>query len=221
MRNVIILGSGSVAAEITFYIEDNNTNVEKEEQIYIKGYIEYDYNLEKFYNKYNFDAPLIGDIDSYIPSEDEEVLICVSDINFRKKMINALIDKKANIGSFIHHSVIIPKSADVGLGILIYPFCIIEQYATIGDFNLITSYSFISHDCVVGNNNFFSTSGLGGRVKVGNNNYFGIRSTVIPDIVIGNNNVIQAGMVVNKSIKDDTTVFYRYKEQVIAIPKLK
>ena len=221
MRNVVILGSGSVAAEITFYITDNNLKVEKDKQINIKGYIEYDYNIEKFYNKYKFDAPLLGDIDAYIPANDEEVLICVSDISFRRKMINVLLEKKANIGSFIHHTVIIPKSADVGVGIIIYPFCIVEQYASIGDYNLITSYSFISHDCEVGNNNFFSTSGLGGRVKVGDNNYFGIRSTVIPDVEIGNNNVIQAGMVVNKSIKDDTTVFYRYKEQVIAIPKLK
>lgn len=219
MRNIVILGSGSVAAEITFYIADNNSKVADDEKINIKGYIEYDYNIEKYYNKYKFEAPWLGDIDTYVPDKGEEVLICVSDINFRKEMINALIEKKATIGSFIHHSVIIPKSADVGIGIIVYPFCIIEQYASIGDYNLITSYSFISHDCIVGNNNFFSTSGLGGRVKVGNNNYFGIRSTVVPDVEIGNSNVIQAGMVVNKSVQDDTTVFYRYKERVLAIPK--
>lgn len=214
-----MLGSGSVAAELTFYIEDNNSKANDENKINIRGYIEYDYNLEKYYNKYGFDKPVIGDIDSYIPSEDEEVLICVSDINFRKKMIDALLKKNAKIGSFIHHSVIIPKTADIGIGLIAYPFCIIEQYSIIGDNNLLTSYSFISHDCVVGNNNFISTTGLGGRVKIGNNNFFGIRSTIVPDVEIGNNNIIQAGMVVHKSIKDDTTVFYRFKERVIAIPK--
>ena len=219
MKNIIILGSGAVAAELTFYIEDNNSKVEKEQKIKIIGYIEYDYNLEKFYNKYNFDAPVLCDIDSYEPSSNEEVLIGVSDINFRKKMIDALIKKNAKIGSFIHHSVLIPPSIKMGIGTIVYPFCIIEQYAVLGDYNIITSYSFISHDCVIGNNNFFSTAGIAGTVKIGDNNYFGIRSTVIPHIKIGNNNIIQAGMVVNKSIKDDTTVFYRYKEQVLAIPK--
>ena len=216
---MIILGSGAVAAELTFYIEDNNSKVEDKNKINIKGYIEYDYNLEKFYNKYNFNAPVLGDIDSYIPSPDEEVLIAVSEIEFRKKMIDALLVKKAKIGSFIHNTVLIPKSIKLGVGTIVYPFCIIEQYAILGDYNIITSYSFISHDCIIGNNNFFSTAGIAGTVTIGNDNYFGIRSTVIPHVKIGNNNVIQAGMVINKSIKDDTTVFYRYKEQVIAIPK--
>jgi hypothetical protein len=42
---------------------------------------------------------------------------------------------------------------------------------------------------------------------------------VIPDVNIGNGNMIQAGMMVDKSIKDETTIFYRYKESVIAVPK--
>lgn len=219
MKNMIILGSGAVAAELTFYIEDNNSKVKKDERIKIIGYIEYDFNLETYYNKYNFDAPVLGDIDSYEPRSDVEVLIGVADINFRIKMITALLKKNAKIGSFIHHTVLLPPSINLGIGIIVYPFCIIEQYAILGDYNIITSYSFISHDCIIGNNNFFSTTGIAGHVSIGNNNYFGIRSTVIPHVVIGNNNIIQAGMVVNKSIKDDTTVFYRYKEQVLAIPK--
>jgi len=89
----------------------------------------------------------------------------------------------------------------------------------IGNHNLITSYSFISHDCKIGNGNFFSTAGLAGRITIGDNNFFGIRSTVIPHVSIGSSNVVQAGMIVDKSVKDNTTIFYRYKEQILAIPK--
>lgn len=219
MKNVIILGSGAVAAELTFYIEDYNTKSGNSKKINILGYIEYADHVKDYWEKYDFKAPVLCDIDSYIPSANEEVLIGVANISFREKMIAALLKKKATIGSFIHHSSIITKSNNLGIGTIIYPFCIIEQNAVIGDYNIITSYSFISHDCIIGDNNFFSTAGVAGNVKVGNNNYFGIRSTVIPGVEIGNNNVIQAGMVVNKNIKDDTTVFYRYKEQVLAIPK--
>ena len=73
---------------------------------------------------------------------------------------------------------------------------------------------------MVGDNNFLSVAGLAGTVKVGNNNYFGLRSTVIPGVEVGNNNVIQAGMIIDKNVKDDTTVFYRFKEKVMAIPKI-
>lgn len=220
MRNVIILGTGGCASELTFYIEDNNSKASKEDQINILGYIDYADHVKDHYDKYNFKAPVLGDIDSYKPKTDEEVLIAVMDIGFRKKMINALKAKNANIGSFIHHNVVMPRDIDMGEGNIIGPFCMLEKYATIGSYNLLTSYCFISHDCVVGDNNFFSVAGIAGTVKVGNNNYFGIRSFTVPGIEIGNGNVIQAGMCVDKDVKDDTTVFYRFKEKIMAIPKV-
>ncbi|WP_420399334.1 hypothetical protein [Flagellimonas sp.] len=220
MRNIIILGTGGCASEVTFYIEDHNTKVPEEEKINILGYIDYAEHVKDHYEKYNFSAPVLCDIDSYEPKEDEEVLIAVMSIPFREKMIKALKEKNAKIGSFIHHSVVMAKELTIGEGNIVFPFCILEKYATIGSYNLLTSYCFISHDCVVGDNNFFSVAGVAGSVKVGNNNQFGLRSLVIPGIEVGNNNVIQAGMIVDKNVKDDTTVFYRFKEKVMAIPKV-
>jgi acetyltransferase-like isoleucine patch superfamily enzyme len=219
MRNVIIVGSGGCAAEVTFYIEDYNTNAKDKEEINILGYIDYKQSTKDYYDKYGFKAPLLCDISSYVPKPNEELLIAIMDVSARKKEIEKLEAKNALIGSFIHHTVIKPNDLDIGIGSIIYPFCVIEKHAKIGNYNLLTTSSFISHDCVVGDNNFFSTAGIAGNVTIGNNNYFGIRSTVIPGVIIGNNNIIQAGMVLDKNVKDDTTVFYRYKEQVIAIPK--
>lgn len=219
MKNIIIIGTGAVAAELTSYIEDNNARLDLDNRINILGYIDYDYNIEKYWRKYNLKAPVLCDIDSYSPSVNEEVLIGISDIQFRNSIIDKLIKKNASFASFIHSSVIVPQFAQIGIGNIIYPFCIIGPNTVIGNFNMITSYSFISHDCSIGNGNFFSTAGIAGRVNIGNNNFLGIRSTIIPHVTIGNNNVIQAGMVVDKSIKDNTTIFYRYKEQIIAIPK--
>ncbi|GAA4237232.1 hypothetical protein GCM10022291_23480 [Postechiella marina] len=219
MRNVIILGTGGCAAEITFFIEDNNLRVPKEENINILGYIDYADHLKDNYDRYNFKAPVLCDIDSYEPKLGEEVLLAVMSISFREKMIEALKKKNATIGSFYHHSVVKPKELNIGEGNIIGPFCMVEKYAIIGNHNLIVSHCTISHDCVVGDNNFFSDTNLGGTTKIGNNNSFGIRSFTLPGITIGNNNVIQAGMLVDKNIKDDTTVFYRFKEKVMVIPK--
>ena len=205
MRNVVILGTGGCASEITFYIEDNNKRVKDNERINIRGYIDYAEHVKDHYERYNFKAPVIGDIDSYHPNSDEEVLIAVMDIDFRHKMIEALKDKNAKIGSFFHHSVLMPDDIKIGIGNIVGPFCMIEKYAVIGNYNLLTGYSFISHDAVVGDNNFLSVAGIAGSARVGNNNYFGIRSCVIPKVNIGNNNVIQAGMMVDKDVKDDTT----------------
>ena len=220
MRNVIILGTGGCASEVTFFIEDNNSKLPEGEKINILGYIDYEENVKGHYDRYNFEAPVLSDIDAYEPKPGEEVLIAIMDIDFRQKMIKALLAKNAKIGSFIHHNVVMAENLNIGDGNIIGPFCMLEKYATIGSYNLLTAYCFISHDCVVGDNNFFSVAGVAGSVKVGNNNYFGIRSFAIPGVEIGNNNVIQAGMTVDKNVKDDTTVFYRFKEKVMAIPKV-
>ena len=216
MRNVVIVGAGGAAAELTFYIEDYNACEANTDKINIRGYLDYS---DSFWKKYKFEKPLLSDIDSYTPKSDEEFLIALMDIESRINMIEILTKKGANIGSFIHQSVIRPKELEIGIGNIIFPFSILEKYAKIGNYNFLTTYCFISHDCVVGNNNFFSVAGIAGSVKVGDNNYFGIRSQVIPGMEIGNNNVVQAGMVVDKNLGDNTTVFYRFKEQVLAIPK--
>lgn len=219
MKNIIILGSGGLAAQLTFYIEDNNSKVENDEKLNILGYIDYEENIEKHWKRYNFKAPVLCDIDSYLP-KDEEVLLAISDVKFRNKMIDILVKKNAEIGSFIHSTVIISKSQNIGFGNIVMPFCEIEPNSQVGDCNILTPYSFISHDSVVGSGNFFSKAGIAGHTEVGNNNYFGLGSVVIPHVTIGNNNIIMAGMVVNKSVKDDTTVFYRFKEKIMAIPKV-
>jgi UDP-3-O-[3-hydroxymyristoyl] glucosamine N-acyltransferase len=220
VKNIIIVGTGAVAAELTSFIEDQNSTIDFENKVNLLGYIDYGYNIDKYWSKYNFKIPVCCDIDSYMPSENEEVLIALADIKFRNEIIEKLVMKNARFASFIHSSVIIPDSVKLGIGNIIYPYCIIGPNTVIGDFNMITSYSFISHDCTVGNGNFLSTAGLAGRIKIGNNNFFGIRSTVIPNITIGNNNVIQAGMTIDKFVHDNSTIFYRYKEQVLAIPKV-
>lgn len=216
MRNVVILGAGGAAAELTFYIEDYNSCAKDSEKINIRGYLDF---TDKFWKKYRFEKPLLSDIRSYEPREDEELLIAIMNVESRKEMIKLLLAKKAKIGSFIHHSVIRPNDLDIGVGNIVFPFCILEKYSKIGNYNFLTTYCFVSHDCVVGNNNFFSVAGIAGSVKIGNNNYFGIRSQVTPGIEVGDGNTIQAGMIVDKNVGDDTTIFYRFKERVLAIPK--
>lgn len=217
MQKIVIIGTGAVAAELTSYIEDNNNAVAEDEKLDLIGYIDYDYNKSKYYDVYGLEKPLIADIDTYQFPEEVQVIMGISDIEFRNKLIAILKSKSVELRTFIHTSSIIAKSAEIGSGCIIYPFCIIGPNVKLGDYNLITSYSAISHDCVIGNGNFFSTAILAGRVVVGNDNFFGVRSTVIPSLSIGNNATIQAGMIVDKNVENDTTVFYRFKEKVMVI----
>ncbi len=216
-KNIVIVGSGAVAAEITSFLYD--TNFASDCNLELKGYLEYDYNIEKYYKHYELSKPVLGDIDTYQIKDNDYFIVGIADISFRKKMIEKLENRNAKFINLIHPTAIISATAKIGMGNLINPYCIIGPEVVIGNYNILTSQSAISHDCVVGSNNFLATTILCGHVSIGDNNSFGIRASVIPNIVIGNNVVVQAGMTVDKNIPDGTTVFYRFKEKLFAIPK--
>lgn len=213
-QQIVILGSGAVAAEITSYIEDSAI-----ENMEVKGYLEYPQYIDEYYGRYNYTKPVLGDLDSYSIDAHDFFVLGTANIKVRRMMIEIIKKKGGKFINIIHPTSLISKSAQLGEGNVINPFCMLGPKSVIGDFNLLTSGSMISHDCLVGNNNIFSTGLLCGNVKVGDDNNFGIRATVIPQIVMGNRNVIQAGMIVDKDIESDVTVFHRFKEKVIAIPK--
>jgi sugar O-acyltransferase (sialic acid O-acetyltransferase NeuD family) len=216
VKKIVIVGSGAVAAEVTSYIEDGDFG--SKENMVIKGYIDYNFNKEKYWKRYNFAQEILGDVNSYRILEEDNFVVCISDISFRSKIIEILRKRGANFINIIHPTSLISKNIIIGQGNIIYPFCQIGPKAQMGDFNFMTHNTTISHDCIVGSNNFIGGDGLCGHVRLGNNNFLGVRSIVLPHVKIGNDNIIQAGMVVDKNIKDKTTIFYRFKEQILAIP---
>lgn len=217
MTKIVIIGTGALAADITEWFE--NTSSEYYTDLTIKGYLDYEYNIEKYWKRYNLDKPVLGDIDNYRVSEDEYFVIGIADIKFRKFVINKLEEKGGSFINLIHPTAMVSKNCKIGIGNIIGPFSNIGRNSQIGDFNVVLAYSMISHDCIIGNNNGFASALLCGHVKAGDDNYFSARSTVIPHKTLGNRLIIQAGMVVHDDVSDDTVVFYRFKERILAIPK--
>ncbi len=220
MREILVIGTGAVAAELSSYFEDNNRAISQEkDKFHIKGYIEYAHNIENYWKKYELKAPVLGDIDSFDFQPETEVFIAIANGDFKTQLIEKLDKKGVCFPNFIHNSSIVASTAILGRGNIIYPQVIIGPKVKMKDFNLVTSYSFISHDCIIGSMNFLSTAGLAGKVEVGDYNFFGIRSTVIPSVQIGSRNIIQAGMTVDKDVADNTTIFHRFKEKVMVLSK--
>ncbi|GAB7086259.1 acetyltransferase [Marinifilum fragile] len=217
MKNVVIIGAGAHSAEIAGLIHDNNKYINKESQLKIKGYID---DNDENYRRYKFNEPLLSNLSDYIPEKDDYFLIGVSNIKARKACLEKLSNKNLKFTNFIHHTAIVYETAQIGEGNVICCFAKIGPNAIIGDLNSINSKTEIGHDCIVGSNNVFAGNiGIAGYSVVKNDNFFGMNSGVIPDISIGSENTIQAGMIVDKNIGDQTYIFHRFKEKVIAIPK--
>jgi acetyltransferase-like isoleucine patch superfamily enzyme len=213
---IVILGSGAHASELEGYIEDNNCN-SKDVHIKIVGY--YDDDKEQW-GKYKLQAPLLGDLRAYNPKQEEQIILGVNSIKLREELINLYKEKGAKFYTFIHHSCFIYKTATIGEGNILTKNCTIGPNVAIANYNTLNTYCSIGHDSVIGNNNVLCPhTGFSGGTIVKNNNFFSLRSTTNPNVKIGNNNVIASNMLLDKEIKDDTVVFYRFKEKVFILPK--
>jgi len=216
MKKVIIIGAGGHGAEIDDYIATMNS-LQKKNRIEIIGYI--DDNPEN-YSSYQLSGPLLGDIRSHEIQKNCEYIIAIGKPDIRQQIVSSFVEKGAVFASLIHPTTMISASAVIGRGNVIAPMVNLGPNVKIGDFNLLNARLSIGHDSVLGNFNFVAPNvSLSGHTSVGNNNIFGINSATIPGITIGSSNKIAAGMVLDKNVGDQSTVFYRFREKVIAIPK--
>ena len=212
MKKVILIGAGGHAAELVDYIDYIN-NSSGQLKFEVIGLI--DDNKEN-YNHYDYSYKYLGTIQKHIINENIHYLMAIADASIKKMIVEKFKLKGANFIGLIHPTALISSSAIIGEGVVISHNVSIGPKVVLGDFNVLNSRCTIGHDSIVGNYNFISPQvAFGGYVKIGDENLFGTNSCTIPGVKVGNNNKITAGMVVNKPIKDNETIFYRFKEKLI------
>jgi len=216
MKKIIIIGAGGHAAEIDDYISlFNDIQNRNKDKFEIHGFL--DDNPDS-YKSYQFSAPYLGDIKSHKIDKNCNYIIAIANIKFRRPIIESFLKLEAEFITFIHPSAYISKSANVGTGSVIAPNVNIGPNVKIGRFNMINARASIGHDTIIGDYNFITPNVcFSGFSNIGNENMFGINSATIPNINIGSNNKIAAGMILDKNVKDNTTIFHRFKEKVIAV----
>jgi len=216
MKDVIIIGAGGHAAEIDDYIKYSQSVTGKRE-LNVIGFL--DDNPDN-YAGYRLSAPLLGGIKDHKVVPGQAYIIGIANLKYRRLFVERFLAGGAVFVSFIHPSAYVSESATVGEGSIVGPNANLGPNVKIGNYTLINSRCSMGHDTVVGDFNFISPNVcFSGFTSVGNDNLFGINSATIPGISVGNRNKIAAGMVLDNNVGDDSVVFHRFKEKVIAIPK--
>lgn len=208
MRDIIIVGTGGFAAEVTEYVTDNCRNIHSY-GYQLKGYLDVsDKNLKR----YKFEKPSLGDEEAYNPDENDYFLVAIGIHSIRNKIINILKEKRARFMNFIHHTCLISSTSELGQGNIICPYCAIGPNVKIGNHNIINYYSIISHDSVIGDNNIFSPNSIvTSSVNIKNSNFFGSAVTILPSVTIGSNIKVQAGITVDTNINNNSFYFTQSK----------
>ncbi|MGB9747752.1 MAG: acetyltransferase [Bacteroidales bacterium] len=216
MTDIIIVGSGGHGAEIHEYILFHAQYTGRKD-FNIIGMLD---DKKDYYDRYSYTAPFLGPITGHVIAKNASYIIAIANIRVRKMVVEDYLSKGARFITFIHPTAYISPTASIGTGVVIGPHANIGPNAKIGDYCLINSRCSIAHDSVLGSFNCLSPNVcLSGATIVGDGNFFGINSATLQGIKIGNFNTIQAGMIIDMEIGNETTVFHRFKEKVIAKPK--
>ncbi|MFV0208647.1 acetyltransferase [Empedobacter falsenii] len=212
MKEVIIIGAGGNAIEVNEYIAFNNRD---KETIKIIGIID---DNNEIYKKYKFTAPYLGDVNSHIVNKNIYYVIAIANPLYKRPIVERFLNEGAKFINIIHQTAYISPSAKIGQGVIIAPFSNLGANTVIGDYTLINSRASVGHDTILGNFNFIAPNvSFSGNTSIGDDNVFGVNSATIPGIQVGNRNKIAAGMILDKNIKDNGTVFHKFKEKIITI----
>jgi sugar O-acyltransferase (sialic acid O-acetyltransferase NeuD family) len=216
MNQIIIIGTGGHSAELDDYItlaKINNPSFPWE----ILGYLD---DNPQGYEKYRFTAPYLGGIREHVVRKDCMYMMGIAMLEHRRPIIERFLAEGAEFATFIHPTATVSPSAKIGKGVVLALHVNVGPNVVVDDYTLVNSRCSLGHNTQLGKYNFISPNVcFSGFSKVGDENLFGINSATIPHIQIGSRNVIMAGMIIDKNVGDDQTVFYRFKEKVLAIPK--
>lgn len=214
MENLIIIGAGGHAAELDDYLLCSGKSG-GESSWKLLGFLD---DSSANYERYRFSAPWLGGIAAHRVRSDCTYLIGIANLKFRRYFVHLFLEQGARFASYIHPTAWVSPSAVMGPGNVVGPYANLGPNVQIGAFNFLNARCSLGHDTCLGDFNFLGPNvSLSGFTRVGSDNLFGINSATLPDLAVGDRNQIAAGMVLDRRVKDDVVVFYRYKERLVAM----
>lgn len=214
ITDVIIIGAGAFASEITHYVHENH-QFNRGSFLKIKGYLDINNTL---YNRYGFNAPYLGSEEDFFSVPNQYFLIAIAHIPTRLKLAEWVSLQKGHLFTFIHHTANVHSASTIQAGCILCPNTLVGPNTFIGKNSVINYYSSITHDCIIGSTNVFCPNvTITGYVTIGISNFFGTSSTVIPNIKIGDYNKIKAGSTVTHSVSSHQLVFSNNDSKSISL----
>lgn len=195
MNNIIIIGAGGLARELTDYLEKDT----------IYGFLADKKPEDKF-----FKDRYLGKINKIKNFQKFKFVLGIANKVSKNNIIDFLkIEKvKVNFINVIHKSSFVSREVKLGKGNIIAPNSYISYGCSIGNFNVINFGSFLGHNIKLGNYNHLAPKcSVMGNCKISNSNYIGANSVIESEINIGSNNSILSGSKCLNNIKHNSLVF--------------
>ena len=189
-----VIGAGDLGKQIAHYaLSDNHyDNV-----VFFDDFIKPGNN--------NVIGKIIDVENSYKNGVFNELIIAIGykHIKFKEEIYNKF-KNSIPLGTIIHSSSWVDKTATVNEGTVVFPNCTIDLNVKIGFNSILNIGCTISHDSSLGNHCFLSPKvSIAGFTRIGEKCIIGINSTIIDNLIICDNTQIGAGGVVIKNIQKE------------------
>ena len=198
---ILILGAGSLAADIADLIEDTP-------QYQLMGFVVDQPPYEPGMTLMN--KPVFW-VDALIEFDTSVKAVCGLTKNQKRNLISKVEAFGIDLIQFIHPSSRISKSSSLGKGVVINSGVQIAAKVQLGDFVYVNRGCLIGHDTSINSYSVLSPGvNIGGNVSVGEGTYIGIGAVILERIRIGDGCFVCAGSVVTRNIGD--------REKVVGMP---
>lgn len=202
MKDIIIVGAGGVGKEVSWIIEQINS----QKEIYnLLGFVDDD---EKKYNENINGYKVLGGINYILENNYEgEVIIAIANYYVKKSIVERLMIKNIQYAKIVHPNINFPKGAEIGEGTIIYEGVVISPDVRIGKHVIISPKCGIGHDSFICDYvSLLWNVNISGNDIIGEGAYIGSNVTVIQNKRLEKGIIVGAGAVVIDDVDEFKTV---------------
>ncbi|QMU71377.1 hypothetical protein [Streptacidiphilus sp. P02-A3a] len=188
MTELLLIGAGKFAVEVSRYVEDAAPAAPG------------GYRIERYLSLPGEEPQVPAErrvaLAEYRPTAGTRVVLAVADPAQRRELVQGFIEKHGLVAeNIVHPSSRIDPGQLTGGGNVIGPNCYVGVNAVLGGYNVVNYHCTVGNYSRVGSNNFIAPNfHCGNSVELGDDNFFGLSCTVAPGVVVGSGSRFQAGL---------------------------
>ena len=159
-------------------------------------------------DEFNMAHEIVGTIESYQRSCDEELACGIGDPLVKLKICEKLQKRGAIFINIIHPNALVTENGQFGTGIIVSPFAGLILNTFIGDFVTVNAFSIVGHDSTIEKGCTLSAHcDIMANVYLEEGAFLGSGARILPNLRIGCNAKVGAGAVVIRNVPAGATVF--------------
>lgn len=201
MLDVVIIGAGGFGREIRQLLFDCLDS----HQYRFKGFLGKDMGVAE---DPTVAKQMLGDPQTYKPAAQDRFVLAIGNMAARRQTTESLLTRGARFIKLIHPSALVADSAQLGQGIILYPFSVVSNEAKLSDFTKLNYYASAGHNAEFGKYCLLAPyATVNGYSVLEDDVYLSTHSTVAPVVRVGARSKVSANSAVMNDVPPDTFVF--------------